>query len=132
MRKKDNIKKYIPNILTTLRLLVVPVFWTQFLTGNFGIATTIFASACITDAIDGNLARKWNVESRYGKIVDPIADKTLVMSALLLYAFKINPIMFFSLGIEAAIAITNISAFVKRADLSNLESKKVKTSTLCR
>jgi len=120
----DKFKKYIPNILTTLRLAAVPFFWQQFLIGNFGIATTLFATACITDAIDGNLARKWKVESRYGKIVDPIADKTLVMSALLLYAIKINPIMFISLGLEAGIALVNIKAFIKRADISQLKSKK--------
>jgi len=120
----DKFKKYIPNILTTLRLVAVPFFWQQFLMGNFGIATTLFATACITDAIDGNLARKWKVESRYGKIVDPIADKTLVMSALLLYAIKINPIMFISLGLEAGISIVNTKAFIKRADMSQLKSKR--------
>lgn len=123
---KSNPKKYIPNILTTLRLAAVPFFWQQFLIGNYPLATTIFAGACITDAIDGNLARKWDVQSRYGKIVDPIADKTLVMSALLLYGIKINSFMFTTMGLEATIATINTYKFIKKANLNNLNSRKPK------
>ena len=123
--KKSELKKYIPNILTTLRLMSVPFFVQQFLCGNFGIATAIFATASITDAIDGNLARKWKVESRYGKIVDPIADKTLVMSALLIYGIKVNPIMFISFGLEALIASVNITNFVKKSDIKKSKFKKI-------
>ena len=66
-------KKHIPNVLTTLRLAAVPAYWVLTLTGNLLPATILFGSACITDALDGYLARKWKVESIYGKVTDPLA-----------------------------------------------------------
>ncbi len=80
-------KKQIPNILTTFRIVLVPVFlWVIFMsdiTDKITVATLIFLVASITDYFDGMLARKMNVISDYGKIMDPLADKLLVISALL-------------------------------------------------
>ena len=79
-------QKYIPNFLTTFRCvssLIVPVFIVYG--DEFGaiIAPIIFIIAGITDFFDGYLARKYNVTSNFGKIVDPVADKMLIISTLL-------------------------------------------------
>lgn len=113
-------KKYIPNVLTTLRLGVVPVFWVCTLTGHPLIAAILFGSACATDALDGYLARKWEVESVYGKVTDPLADKMLVMSALLLNGILTNPFLLIPFALESGIAIVNMKDFMKDVELTKL------------
>lgn len=77
----------IPNILTTLRLLAAPGVAVMFLYFNRPwadwFALTLFLGAAITDYFDGYLARLWKQESRFGAMLDPIADKAMVVIALL-------------------------------------------------
>lgn len=72
----------LPNKLTTLRMLLVPVFIIVYLLGYEIPSLIIFAIASFTDFLDGYLARKYNLISNYGKIMDPLADKLLVTAAL--------------------------------------------------
>jgi len=96
-------KHQIPNALTVLRFLLVPVFvyylFVAALPGRILFATLIFIVASLTDYLDGLLARKMNVISDFGKIMDPLADKLLVLSALAglcwLPPFQISKIVFF-------------------------------------
>ena len=77
----------IPNILTIGRIIIVPVFViTFFLPGFFGdlIPFFLFVLASFTDYLDGLLARLFKEESKLGELLDPIADKILVSTALLL------------------------------------------------
>lgn len=77
----------IPNALTIARLLVIPVFTVLLLTSTDGHswpAAILFACAAITDQIDGYLARRWHVESQFGKIADPLADRVLIDVAVVL------------------------------------------------
>jgi CDP-diacylglycerol---glycerol-3-phosphate 3-phosphatidyltransferase len=80
-------KKHIPNLLTLFRIVLVPFFiWFAFFEnfrGNFIVATFIFIIASITDYYDGMLARKFEVTSDFGKLMDPLADKILVIAALI-------------------------------------------------
>ncbi len=122
----NKLKKYIPNILTTLRLLAVPVFFANFLNNNLLISTIIFGGACITDAFDGFLARRWHVESNYGKIVDPLADKLIVLSSLILYASRYNILMSIPIVLESLIAAVNIIYCLKNLDYSLLKNLKIK------
>lgn len=74
-----------PNKLTLLRVLLVPVFVIFFywrIPGHYLIATLIFVGASITDAVDGHLARKNHQVTDFGKFLDPLADKVLVITAL--------------------------------------------------
>ena len=119
------IKKELPNILTTLRLLVVPFFWWHFLRGNAILSTVLFSSACITDALDGFLARRWHVESRYGKIIDPIADKLLVLSSLILYGIKYNLLMILPIILESSIALVNIKKYLNNIDKNKIKNLKL-------
>ena len=73
----------LPNKLTTMRMILVPVFIIIYLcTGNGWISAAVFIAASFTDFLDGHLARKYNLVTNYGKIMDPLADKCLVMAAL--------------------------------------------------
>lgn len=76
----------IANLLTMLRILLIPIFYLCFLSNldnkDF-YATLIFLLASFTDFLDGYLARKYNLITNFGKIMDPLADKLLVMTALI-------------------------------------------------
>lgn len=79
----------LPNALTVLRILMVPLFLVLLLAAGGQDPTmrmwafAVFAAAMITDKIDGDLARKWNIVTDFGKLADPIADKTLMSAALI-------------------------------------------------
>ncbi|MBQ7097868.1 MAG: CDP-diacylglycerol--glycerol-3-phosphate 3-phosphatidyltransferase [Clostridia bacterium] len=71
-----------PNVLTLIRVLMVPVFMWALLSGFYLAAIVIFAIASLTDHLDGYLARKNNQVTTFGKLMDPLADKILTISAL--------------------------------------------------
>ncbi len=71
----------LPNKLTTMRMALVPVFIVVYLLGWHYTSAVIFAAASLTDFLDGYLARKNNLVTNFGKIMDPLADKLLVTSA---------------------------------------------------
>lgn len=73
----------LPNKLTIGRVIAIPVFIVLFLMGNNIAATVIFILAAFTDMLDGKIARKYNLVTNFGKLMDPLADKLLVMSALI-------------------------------------------------
>ena len=76
----------IANALTVLRLLLVPVFiWLSLLPGDRSrlAAVVVFVVAAFTDRLDGQLARSWGLVTSFGKIADPIADKSLMAAALI-------------------------------------------------
>ncbi len=75
----------VPNVLTVVRILLVPVLVVALLekTGSGDLlAAIVFAVASLTDAIDGYLARARNSVTNFGKLMDPIADKLLIIAAL--------------------------------------------------
>ena len=72
----------LPNKLTTMRMILVPVFIVLYLMEYNIAAVVVFIAASFTDFLDGHLARKNNLVTDYGKIMDPLADKLLVTSAL--------------------------------------------------
>ncbi len=72
----------LPNKLTVARFIAVPIFIVVFMLGYHYIAAIIFIAASFTDYLDGKIARKYNLVTNFGKIMDPLADKILVISAL--------------------------------------------------
>jgi cardiolipin synthase len=84
----------LPNILTYARIAAVPVvvgcmFWQNILDGGLWlrwVALAVFIAAGVTDFLDGYLARMWGQQSSLGRMLDPIADKLLVASCLLMLA----------------------------------------------
>jgi len=77
----------VPNLLTFIRILLIPVFIALFLIPTplrSNLAAAVFTLASLTDLLDGYLARRWEQITKIGKLLDPIADKLLVLSALIL------------------------------------------------
>lgn len=74
----------LPNKLTIARVIAVPFFIAAYLTGWYLPAFVIFVLASLTDMLDGKIARKHNLVTNFGKIMDPLADKILVYSAFCL------------------------------------------------
>jgi CDP-diacylglycerol---glycerol-3-phosphate 3-phosphatidyltransferase len=75
----------VPNVLTVVRILLVPVLVVALLEKTGGgdlLAAIVFAVASLTDALDGKLARLRNSVTTFGKLMDPIADKLLIIAAL--------------------------------------------------
>lgn len=85
--------KNIPNLLTVFRLLLIPVMLYYLFTDNLKIALIIYVLASATDVIDGYIARKFDMITDLGKILDPLADKLLQFAALIgLWYSKIIPL----------------------------------------
>ncbi len=76
----------LPNKLTLMRVFLVPVFlifvFVSKIPAHYTIALAVFAIASITDALDGHIARKNGLVTNFGKFLDPLADKVLVLAAL--------------------------------------------------
>jgi len=99
--------KHLPNTLTGLRILAIPFFLWCSLGGMTLIAMFIFVVASITDYYDGYLARKYQFVSNFGKIMDPLADKLLVLSALII--LNIQPIQYLNWIVTLIIALREIA-----------------------
>ena len=80
--------KHLPNILTAVRIGVIPIIVLTFYFDDavfaHQLSAFLFLIACITDFFDGYLARKFNLESNLGKMLDPIADKILIGAILIM------------------------------------------------
>jgi CDP-diacylglycerol--glycerol-3-phosphate 3-phosphatidyltransferase len=87
--------RQIPNALTLIRFAAIPLFVWLLLddrTGPSWPAGIVFGLAALTDQLDGYLARRWRVESQFGKIADPLADRLMIDTAvILLVAFDRLP-----------------------------------------
>lgn len=79
----------LPNKITIFRVFMIPLFvvlmMLQRIPGNEFYALAVYAIACISDALDGHIARKYNLITDFGKFMDPVADKLLVCSALICF-----------------------------------------------
>jgi len=78
----------LPNALTTLRLLLIPVFITLMCRDQMMPALGVFVFASITDVADGWIARKYNLITDFGKLFDPLADKLMVLSVMTMMVVK--------------------------------------------
>lgn len=84
MTLKEYIKKNlnVPNVLTLIRLFLVPVYIVLFSCGQKYPALAVFLLASFTDLLDGRIARKYNLITDFGKLMDPFADKVMVLTAM--------------------------------------------------
>ena len=74
--------KYVPNTLTVLRFILIPLILYYIFTGNYLLGFIFFTLSGITDILDGTIARKFNLISNFGKLMDPLADKLTQISVL--------------------------------------------------
>lgn len=101
----------IPNMLTIIRLILVPVFLIVFfsqISGATIIAILVFLAAGLTDVLDGFLARKYNMITKWGSILDPLADKLMSITVLVsLTAKNLMPVwVLYVIGIKEVMMIT--------------------------
>jgi CDP-diacylglycerol--glycerol-3-phosphate 3-phosphatidyltransferase len=83
--------RQIPNALTLVRFAAIPLFVALLVRDQDGPswpAGIVFGLAAITDQLDGYLARRWRVESAFGKVADPLADRLMIDAAAILLAFE--------------------------------------------
>jgi cardiolipin synthase (CMP-forming) len=81
------LRPLIPNLLTVLRFAAIPIFAWLYLEAGDGAAWgagVFFVGAALTDQLDGYLARRWQVQSRFGTIADPLADRLMIGTAVVL------------------------------------------------
>lgn len=99
----------LPNKLTLLRIILIPVFTAIYfisaLPCNFLIAAIIFVLAACTDFLDGYIARKYNLVTDLGKFLDPIADKVLVSTALIIMLVPVGGTVILPSYAAVAVAI---------------------------
>ena len=124
---------HVPNILTVMRMLLVPVFiYLLFWGGDhrYLLALVIFITAGVTDIVDGYLARKLKIESTFGKLLDPLAVKLLVLSALvsfvtmgLIYAWMV------ALIVLRDVVVTTIRFLLERSATPMATSNVAKGKT---
>ncbi len=74
--------KYVPNTLTIIRFILIPVILIGLFTGNYIFAFIFVILSAFTDVADGCIARKYNLISNFGKLMDPLADKLTLVSIL--------------------------------------------------
>ena len=84
--------KHIPNILSTIRLFAIPVFVYAYFNLSPYVAAVIYVAAWLTDALDGYLARRFNWITDIGKLLDPLADKLMQITAAV--CFTIDNLLF--------------------------------------
>lgn len=80
--------KHIPNILTIIRFILIPIILFFIFTGNYIYAFIFFTLSGVTDILDGGIARKYNLVSTFGKLMDPLADKLTQIYVLATLTFK--------------------------------------------
>lgn len=80
--------KHIPNILTIIRFLLIPVILVAIFANNYLLAFVIFTISGLTDILDGFIARKFNLISNFGKLMDPLADKLTQIALLCALTIK--------------------------------------------
>ena len=78
----------VPNLLTVFRMVLIPVFVSLLFYQRFVLALAVFVSAGVTDGLDGLLARRFNQKSQLGTILDPIADKLMMVTAFVVLSMR--------------------------------------------
>ncbi len=74
----------VPNILTAIRFVLIPIFAYYLISGNYYTAVFLFLLGGLTDILDGFIARKFNLITSWGKLADPLADKLMQITALVI------------------------------------------------
>ena len=88
----------IPNLLSLFRLVLIPVYVTVYLNAtedwHYYLSAGILAVSCITDLLDGQIARRFNMISNLGKLLDPIADKATQFALIICLSFRYSAMIF--------------------------------------
>jgi CDP-diacylglycerol--glycerol-3-phosphate 3-phosphatidyltransferase len=126
---KNNKLKNIPNYLTITRLLLVPVIAVLFFLNVPVILFTVSFIASFTDFLDGFLARKLNAFNTFGKKLDPLADKLLAGTLLIINSLTFQ-VFTVSIILEVIIARINMKALSENKKTKTSQEGRIKTATL--
>lgn len=110
------------NLLTATRILLAPIILFLLIFGEYLLCTVLFFLAGASDYFDGYLARKYNAESQLGEILDPIADKILVVFILVGLSVNLNSYLMAVLSsfiISREIGVAALRDYAARNDMSN-------------
>ena len=129
LKNKNTVYKQIPNLLTFSRAALIPISSILFLTNHpiIGIIYTVLIEA--TDLFDGRLARKWNVQSKFGADLDAFCDKVMFLSLSIPLIIS-YPLVLINFLLEASISIINVIGRIKGLNTKTVFSGKVKTCFL--
>lgn len=136
--QNKSIDPNLPNKLTVLRIALIPLFVLFFemksISYNYFWALFVFAAASITDLLDGKIARKYNLISDFGKLMDPLADKILVTAAMVCFvgepsALTASWIVIVILAREFLVTSLRLLAAAKGVVLAADKWGKYKTAT---
>ncbi|HBT20796.1 MAG TPA: CDP-diacylglycerol--glycerol-3-phosphate 3-phosphatidyltransferase [Peptococcaceae bacterium] len=122
----------IPNIITAIRFILIPIFIFFMSIRQFNWAVTVFLLAVFSDFMDGYLARKYKMVTKWGKLMDPLADKLLQISGLIMIGFtglikNIIPILLIVGGKEILMFIGSVILLRKGIVVSSNWYGKVST-----
>ena len=124
----------LPNQLTTLRIVLVPVFVYLFVQGSPWmklLGVVVFLAASLTDIYDGYHARKYGLTSRLGAFLDPLADKVLITAAFLIYVFEGYLMLWMVLLVALRdIVVTVLRVYAELKDKPVVTSREAKYKTL--
>lgn len=124
----------IPNAITGLRLVLIPVFAGLFLAGDPGWALAVFVTAALSDLVDGLLARVLDQRSEAGAILDPIADKLLGFVALVLLVTAGDlPLWLLALALLRDVVVlgTGLTARLRNQEIHAEPTRISKYATFC-
>ncbi len=125
----------LPNKLTILRIILVPVFVACFylpVAGAMYIAAAVFVIAYFTDMLDGHIARKYNLITDFGKLMDPMADKLLTAAAMIMltaYGLCSPVATFLTIGRELVISAFRLVSAMQGVVIAAGKIGKLKTLT---
>lgn len=139
-----------PNKLTIIRIIMVPLFMvslmlTKAIDNTFAntvlyiVSAILFGAAAITDFIDGKMARKYNLVTNFGKFMDPLADKFMVIGALIAAAYVYDSLRFWllitlAITVFRELAVSGVRLVAVNADnvvIAAAMSGKIKTFSQC-
>ena len=109
-----NLRRWLPNALTILRFAAIPVFAWLYLEAGDGPAWgagVFFAAVALPDQVDGYLARRWHVESRFGTIADPLADRLMIDAAVIILVLVHDRLPWIALAIVIARDVLLIAGY---------------------
>lgn len=125
--------KHIPNIISVLRIILVIPIISSIWDGKYELAFILILIAGVSDGVDGFLARFFNWKSRLGAILDPLADKILLVSLFVVFAFKdLLPIWLMVIVISRDLIILSgaviYNFFIEKIEIKPLFISKVNTA----
>jgi len=111
----------LPNALTVIRILLVPLFLYKALTGEMGFAAVVYVTAAVTDGLDGFIARFWDLQTRLGTFLDPLADKLLIATSYITLAILGMIPLWLTLAVLSKDIIVALGSLVKFLMEGNLK-----------